>query len=606
MATIDYVHNKATSKTAGSGSYEPLDDACVDTPVMMTLTIGRNIHDVESHTPPTHMGDAQGSEDGYARVRGTSTVSLEEEDAPGNSKKDAPPYSFEHEVKYFFGKGIPLGLSAILKWGVPPLANMAFAGHTEGSADLQTALGYARVTYNIGCIMILLGFVSYFNNVIPGCIGAGRKDRIPTYLRRSLLLCALCMLPFWTMQLFAPYIVEGLLGASPHIAVMVGTYCRIMIFCNMLGLLEMHLECIFVNLGYARCATFNSFCSGLGVDVLCSYTLVYYLDLGTAGAALTQLVVRLTRLLVWLAFATYYDLSAAIWRTESITNEPILSWPEIRMFFSLGLPQIASNFSGWFVFELQLMLLARVSGITDAAIAAGAVWVMLEQCYAAVQTGWIQIVSMRSLVLLGKQDPHAQRAHQLIASLSILVVFFTNLPLLLYPDQIAMLLTNDPVVQQWFQPMIWVLVVHSQARIVAATGGVLFIPLGKACMKLCMEYFCYYVVAMPIAAFIALSDEVTDDVSAKMLVCVGCTTVGMGLSGTISHIYLCCMDWHTAGAVINARANTDKKAKTETKRASDGDAGDRNHCHRGGMRVFQCWSSNTEMLALDEEQVDDL
>ena len=529
----------------------------------------------------TAMSDDCESVDGYARVRGDSTAGPDEQNGTETNDEvmllggaDVPPYSFGHEVRYFFSKGVPLGLSAILKWGVPPLANMAFAGHTpaEGSADLQTALGYARVTYNVGSIMILLGFVSYFGNVIPGCIGANRKDRIPTYLRRSLLLCALCMLPFWMMQLFAPYIVEGLLGASPNIATMVGTYCRIMIFCNMLSLLEMHFETIMVNLGYVKCATFNSFLTGLGVDVLCSFTLVYYYDLGTAGAALTQVVVRLTRLLVWFFLMAYYDLASVIWTNESATNEPVLSWMEIRMFFALGLPQIANNFSGWFVFELQLMLLARISGITAPALAAGAVWVMLEQCYAAVQTGWIQITSMRSLVLLGKLDPNAKTAHQLISTLSILVVFVTNIPLLLYPDEIATLLTNDPKVQQWFKPMIWVLVVHSQIRIITATGGILFIPLGKSCLKLSLNYVCYYLVSIPIAAFIVLSDEVTNDVANKMLVCVGCTSIGMGLTGVISHMYLCWMDWQAAGAIINTRANADKKRKAIDEDSDDDDS----------------------------------
>ena len=129
--------------------------------------------------------------DGYDRVRSASVsgpAALQPRATPAGDPNGAP-YSCNHEVRYFFGKGIPLGVSSVLKWGVPPLANMAFAGHTENSADVQTALGYARVTYNIGVIMVMLGAFKYFQTVIPGCIGAGRKDRIPTYLRRSMLLC---------------------------------------------------------------------------------------------------------------------------------------------------------------------------------------------------------------------------------------------------------------------------------------------------------------------------------------------------------------------------------------------------------------------------------
>ena len=32
-----------------------------------------------------------------------------------------PPYEFWYEVGYFFRNGVPLGVSAILTWGFPPL-----------------------------------------------------------------------------------------------------------------------------------------------------------------------------------------------------------------------------------------------------------------------------------------------------------------------------------------------------------------------------------------------------------------------------------------------------------------------------------------------------
>jgi hypothetical protein len=46
-----------------------------------------------------------------------------------------------------------------------------------------------------------------------------------------------------------------------------------------------------------------------------------------------------------------------------------------------------------------------LDGITTAELAAGAVWVQCVQALAAAQTGtgWIQIVAMRTLTLLGKQ-----------------------------------------------------------------------------------------------------------------------------------------------------------------------------------------------------------
>ena len=66
-----------------------------------------------------------------------------------SSVMDEPPYSVRNELRYFFKKGLPLGLSATLEWGVPPLVAMVFAGHVDENSDqLQTALGFGRVFYN--------------------------------------------------------------------------------------------------------------------------------------------------------------------------------------------------------------------------------------------------------------------------------------------------------------------------------------------------------------------------------------------------------------------------------------------------------------------------
>jgi len=110
---------------------------------------------------------------------------------------DVPPYSFQNEIRFFFGKGIPLCLSSFLEWGAPPWFAMIMAGHTQNSESLQSALGYGRVFFNCTSLMILIGACNYFSTVIPGCIGAGRKDRIPHYLRRSLLLVTMMMSPFF-------------------------------------------------------------------------------------------------------------------------------------------------------------------------------------------------------------------------------------------------------------------------------------------------------------------------------------------------------------------------------------------------------------------------
>jgi len=340
------------------------------------------------------------------------------------------PYSVRNELRFFFHRGVPLGLSAVLEWGVPPWMAMFMAGHAAGNtASLQSALGYGRVFYNITSLMPMLGFgMSYISTVIPGCIGARRKDRIAKYFKRSLITTNFFMIPFYVLNMFAGVVMEHL-GVPGPIANEVGLYCRWMILSSILMVLEFHVENIFINLGYAKCATFNSLVTGLGVDVTCTYLMIYKYSLGVKGAAFANIAVKSARLLVWLSLMLYFKLSHVICIGDN-KEEPLLSWKEFKVFWKLAVPTLLSYFSGWFIFELQIMMLANIRGISPAALAAGAIWVQSETTLAAIQTGWLSSTSMRTISLLGKRDQGAPKSFALLCGLSGILVFVTNIPLL--------------------------------------------------------------------------------------------------------------------------------------------------------------------------------
>eukprot|EP00966_Prymnesium_polylepis_P146341 3379975-Prymnesium_polylepis.1 len=296
-----------------------------------------------------------------------------------SDRNDEPPFSLRNEISFFLNKGIPLGLSTVLESGVPPVFNMIVAGHTPQSAALQAALGYGRVFYNCGALsessntrsivrvavtsqcgcadlaVPLTGMCAgYFGAVVPGCIGAGRKDRIPTYLRRSLVLTSVCLTPFLALQ-FAASPVLVALSVPPHVAEAVGVYCRLMIVTALVQLLENHMKTIFVSLGYARSATVNSLVTGIGVDMTCTYLFVYRWQLGIRGTALAQIALRTSRLLIWIAFALRYRLTRTILGRSGPTMEKLLSPREVRIFFGLAAPMTMQFLSGWLIFELQMI-----------------------------------------------------------------------------------------------------------------------------------------------------------------------------------------------------------------------------------------------------------
>jgi Na+-driven multidrug efflux pump len=233
--------------------------------------------------------------------------------------------------------------------------------------------------------MAMFGLCGYFWNAVPGCIGANRHDRIPSYLRRSLLLITLTMSPFMILQFFSGDIMTAL-GVPPQIADNVLLYCQLMTVSTVLNIFGSHLEQVFIALGYAKCATFNSLVAGLGVDVVGSYFLIFKYSYGVKGAAWTSILVKLARVLIWLFLACYFKLWGTIFGRGS--GEKLLSWTEFKIFIRIGLPSILQRLAGWLIFELQIMALANIRGITRPALAAGAVWVQCESSLASIQAGW--------------------------------------------------------------------------------------------------------------------------------------------------------------------------------------------------------------------------
>lgn len=478
------------------------------------------------------------------------------------------PYSSRAEIRFFFSKGVPLGLAALMNFGIPPLVAMAFAGHTGHSSRLQASLGYARVWYNCTMLMTQSGTLAYFRNVIPGCIGAGRKDRLPSYFRRSVLFSLLSMLPFYILQFLAADIMSAC-GVPRVNAEDVGCYCRLMIMTSMVQLVNSHMESAFNNLGYAKCSTLNSFLTGLGVDCTSTFLFIYLWRWDMVGAALSRLLVNCFRLTVWFTLTYYYKLAHDIFIvSDAGVREPLFSMTEFREFGRLGIPQVFTYFAGWLVFEFQLMGIANIKGITQDALAAGADWVQFETATAAAQMGWLSSTAMRILALLGRQDPGARDAFNLFQMLAAFSVAIANIFFLFFQEDVCRLMSNDMMVQQWLRKIIWLLVLHSQTRISALAPNFLWIPLGRGLSQIVMTFTAFYVIAAPIVGLIALTDVVTKSVEVKLTFCISLASIAQFVMVIWNSVILCKLDWQEAGAIVYRRANTDRQHRPATSTVS--------------------------------------
>merc|ERR1711879_626449 len=130
----------------------------------------------------------------------------------------------------------------------------------------------------------------------------------------------------------------------------------------MVQILNVHLETSFNNLGYVNCTTLNSLMSGV-CDCTCTFLMIYVWRWGMVGAALARIAVNSCRLIIWCILLCYYELAQVICIVRA-ANEPLFTILEFRVFWNLGFPQLLTYFAGWLVFELQVMGIANIQGIS--------------------------------------------------------------------------------------------------------------------------------------------------------------------------------------------------------------------------------------------------
>lgn len=496
------------------------------------------------------------------------------------------PYSVGNEVRFFLKMGIPLTLSALLNWGLPSLVGMVFAGHTEDSAHLQAAVGYGRVWFNCTTMVPTVSFIQYLYTMLPSCIGAKRKDRIGSYMKRSLLMTFLCMIPIYALQFVSGPILQAL-GIPADIAAEVHTYNLIMIVTNWFQICNMHMEALVTNLEYAKSTTVVSFLGG-GLQVLCSYTFIYRLGWGMVGNAIGGILVEFGRSTVFITLILAFGLLRKLRRAEGTVisegadsaPEPLVSWKDFLEFLSLTGPQFLSNLGGWVVFEFQMLALANIRGISKDALAAGAAWVQLEGTLAASQQGWLASCSIRSVRLLGKGDPGAAKAFTLFQVMASTVVGVSNVFLFIFREEICRMMSEDAAVQGWLEQIFWVLIIHTQTRICSCSSVCLFIPAGRGKFQIFWTFASFYFVASPIAGIVALTDLVTNSMAPKMLACVGLTSIAQTMQLVVFYIALCGMDWQEASAIVNGRVNDDRQQED----AQTAEAGERGQACANGLR----------------------
>lgn len=513
------------------------------------------------------------------------------EEAASNNNNDAePPYkSLTQELIIFMKMGVPLSLSAFLEWGLPPIFIMIMAGRTHNSAQLQAQLGFGRVFFNVCSRQPLVGCLAYYQNNVPGCIGAGRQDRLPRYFQRSMLVTLVLSIPSLVLLQFAEPIMKAV-GLPSAIASGVGVYSHWMSINTVLQVVDLHLYILCVNLGYANYSFLNSFLTGVGINTAFAILLIYHLNWGAAGAAITSNLVYLGRVIFFICLlaakgrlsetvlaskkaATDASSSSHQQQQQAVTvnvTEPLLTWRELRVYFGLVVPMYLSCIAGWGIYEMQMIVLTNIKGITHGMLAAGGVWVQAELVFAAVQQGWISAIQMRTLKLVGRGEiPGAPRSFALNLLLAVFMVALVDVPLLAAPKAVSRLISNDETVVKSLSGLMWVMAAHLQARLLYFALGDLLIPFGKRVSRVILTFVAFWALAAPLSAIAALTDLITKDPQAKMAWSFMCTTMANTILGVVFGVYMLCLDWRWASKLVSRRANTDRPPAAPDAAAND-------------------------------------
>ena len=109
-----------------------------------------------------------------------------------------------------------------------------------------------------------------------------------------------------------------------------------------------------------------------------------------------------------------------------------------------------------------------------------------------------------------------------------------------------------------FRQLVWVLVVHSQTRIVDQICGSILVPIGWPRLGVLITFVSFWLVAAPIAIVAALTDMLATTLLARVEFCVACTSIAQGLNALCYGILLLRLDWAAAAKVFRKHANTDR------------------------------------------------
>ncbi|KAL5573122.1 hypothetical protein UlMin_022719 [Ulmus minor] len=227
------------------------------------------------------------------------------------------------------------------------VVSVMMAGHL---GELQlSGLAIANSFTAVTGFSLLFGMTGGLETLCGQAYGAEQYQKLGTYTYSSIISLTLVCFPVTLVWIFVEKLLV-LIGQDPLVSKQAGKYSIMLIpalfACAVLQPLVRYFQCQGLTFPLLLCS-----CSTLCLHIPVCWALVYKLELGITGAALSiGLSYWLSVILLWI----YMKYSHACEKTRvSFSNDVFLS---IREFFRFGLPSAVMACLEWWSFELLILL----------------------------------------------------------------------------------------------------------------------------------------------------------------------------------------------------------------------------------------------------------
>eukprot|EP01135_Chromosphaera_perkinsii_P006832 Nk52_evm5s612 gene=Nk52_evmTU5s612 len=404
-------------------------------------------------------------------------------------------HSILQEIKVTVSLGWPCSLTNLLQntlW----LTSVVFAGHL-GAKELD-AVGLATMYANVSGISVCVGLATAMDTLCSQAYGAGNYLRVGYILQRAMLIIGVTMFLMWALWLNTEAILLWA-GQDPVIANLAGSYCQIL----MLGLpfnlvyilLQKYMQCQgFVFAPMVAIGIINM------VNIFLNWFLVYYCKMGFIGIPVAITICYVLLPVLPLAWMSYFPLPHRTW--GGWTPEALHGWGQ---FFKLALPGLFMVCLEWWSWEI-CTLLAGMLGEKE--LGAQAVLLQVAAQLYMIPLGISIACSIRVGMFLGQGLPkRAEYASKVALGFAACVALCVSTLVTIFRKHIPGLYVTDEKVADLVSMILPFLCANQIAEAIQAVSSGVLRGCGRQNLGALFNFIGYYVLGMPVAAFLSLKTD---------------------------------------------------------------------------------------------------